>query len=245
MTEFVRAFMATLFGRGLLLLPLAAVLAFSCASKEKPLETDVSAPPAEQNSELAVPVPVEAVANTPEPVISKITADPTELNHKIHLLSSQITTNLKEYDPEMKSMVFTTIVDLDNLDNTSRFGRYVSERLIHEAHRAGYRVYEIRQAENILFMENKGEFHLTRKGSALLNKYRSDAVVVGTYSHVQDILTIHIRMLDHDTSRIISVGTATFMLKDDAFAQALINVKDIGAVETGTVVTLRPMGFSQ
>ena len=243
MIEALRTVAAGFSGRSLFLLPLVAFMSVSCASKEKPQESDVSAPAVEQQQP-AEPVAAEIVQEpeTPKP---KVVLDPTEFNHKVRLLASQITTNLKEYDPEMKSMIFTTIVDLDNLDTTSRFGRYVSERLVHEAHMAGYRVYEIRQAENILFMENKGEFHLTRKGTELLNKYRSDAVVVGTYSHIQDVLTIHIRMLDHDTSRIISVGTATFMLKDDAYANALINIKDMMDEETGTIVTLRPMGRMQ
>ncbi len=153
---------------------------------------------------------------------SKVRVAAEIFERKIMLLSSQLTSNLKEYDPEMKSLVVTTFVDMDDLSQTSRFGRYASERLVHEMHRAGYRVFEIRQSKNIEILEEKGEFHITRKSAELLNRYRSDAVIVGTYTCVNGELTLHARMLERDTSRVVSVAALSFHMNEDPYTEELL-----------------------
>ena len=147
-------------------------------------------------------------------------------NQKIYLLSSEISSNLKQYNPEISSVVVSTFVNLHDLESSSSFGRFVTERLVHEMHKGGYHVYEIRQAEKIVTVPRHGEFNITRRGEELMNSYSSDAVVIGTYTLVEDILTLHVRMLERKSSRVISVGSTAFNIGSDSYAYSLLDRDD-------------------
>lgn len=154
--------------------------------------------------------------------------DPEKINRKVTILATQLFSNLKQYSQENNAIVVTTFVDLDSFGSTNRFGRYISERLVYVLHKMGFQVFEIRQSKWIKVVKGRGEFHLTRNARELLNKYRSDAVVVGTYLRVNDKLTLHLRMLDRDTSRIVSVASMNFNLSEDHYLQKLISREDTG-----------------
>lgn len=145
------------------------------------------------------------------------------LNKQIKDLAKQISSNLKEYDRESSSIVVTNFVDIDNLSNTNSFGRYVTERLFHEFHQLGFRVFEMQQGKNIRMINLEGAFHLTRESRELLNSYRSDSVVVGTYSIVDNEVILHARLLEHDTSRVISVGSISIKLDINSVAARLVS----------------------
>lgn len=152
--------------------------------------------------------------------------NPEKINRKVTILATQLFSNLKQYSQENNAVVVTTFVDMDSLGNTNRFGRYVAERLVYVLHKMGFQVFEVRQSKWIKVVKNRGEFHLTRNARELLNKYRSDAVVVGTYVLVNNELTLHLRMLDRDTSRILSVASMNFNLNEDNYLKKLISIED-------------------
>lgn len=154
--------------------------------------------------------------------------DPEKINRKVTILATQLFSNLKQYSQENNAIVVTTFVDMDSFGSTNRFGRYISERLVYVLHKMGFQVFEIRQSKWIKVVKGRGEFHLTRNARELLNKYRSDAVVVGTYLRVNNELALHLRMLDRDTSRIVSVASMNFNLSEDHYLQKLISREDTG-----------------
>jgi TolB-like protein len=198
-----------------------AVAEASAVSEAVAPEGAVSAAPkgvADKTVETAIPL-----GTAPQ---SEAVRSAHKFNHKILLLASEITANLKEYDPELEAVVVTSMVDLDVFESTNQFGRYVTERLIYEMHRSGYRVYEMRQSKSIDFVSKRGEFQLTREGKELLNRFRSDAVIVGTYSFVNGILSLHTRMVEYETSRVISVASLEFDIIEDLYTKSLYEITD-------------------
>jgi len=161
---------------------------------------------------------------------------PDKLNQKVTMLATQLFSNLKDYDYKTRSLVVTTFVDMDSLNRTSRFGRYVSERLGQILHKMDFLVFEIRQAKWIRVIKKMGEFNLTREAKALFNRYRADAVIVGTYILVDGELTLHVRMLERDTSRVVSVASETFRLADDPYLKKLIVHEEVTGVEVKTAL---------
>ncbi|MFQ5431188.1 MAG: FlgO family outer membrane protein [Nitrospinota bacterium] len=157
---------------------------------------------------------------------NKVEMSPDNLNKHIDSVAKQLFDNLQGFSHETSPVVVTTIVELDSLGGTSQFGRYVSERLVYVLHNMGFQVFEIRQSKMIKVLKRKGEFHLTREASELLNRFRSDAVIVGTYLLVDEELSMQVRMLDRDSSRIISVASAEFKLGDDPFLRRIIIRED-------------------
>jgi hypothetical protein len=155
-----------------------------------------------------------------------IEMSPDNLNKKVDLIAKQLFDNLKGFSHETSPVVVTTFVELDSLGGTSQFGRYVSERLVYVLHNMGFQVFEIRQSQLVKVVKRKGEFHLTREARELLNRYRSDAVIVGTYLLVDGELSLQVRMLDRDSSRIVSVASTEFNLDEDPFLRRIIIRED-------------------
>lgn len=152
-------------------------------------------------------------------------------NARTASLASQLSGYKQNYDTSVHTVAITTFVDLGHLNGGSFFGRQVSERLSHTLQTAGYRVFELRMGKNVGVVENSGEFVLTRKLDGLAAPYKPDAVVVGTYQMVGSVVTVHARLLDADTARVISVATADFRTDDDPYTAALLNKDEEAAMD--------------
>ncbi len=131
-----------------------------------------------------------------------------------------------------------TFVDIDNLYNTSTFGRVVSEQLMSELAMRGYTVIEMRQAEALQVMDRKGEFGLSRDTNTLRESHEVAALVVGTYAISPLRVYINARLIDPTTSIVTSVGSVemektkeiTRMLRSHSFPPSLerIPVRRLG-----------------
>lgn len=173
--------------------------------------------------------------------LKDVDMSPDNLNKNVDSIAKQLFDNLKGFSLENSPVVVTTFVDLDSLGGTSQFGRYVSERLVYVLHNLGFQVFEIRQSKFIKVLKRKGEFNLTREARELLNRYRSDAVIVGTYLLVGKELSLQVRMLDRDSSRIISVASAEFKLDDDPFLRRIIVREDAHTDVSTSLVPLEEL----
>ncbi len=180
-----------------------AILAVSCQNNPYYESSTANTVPEKVPSQ-AAQLQVEVTPPAQMEPVKFVSTD--ELRKEIKDLAGQIKRNLSEFDLSENSVVVTTFVDVNSLSTSSAFGRYITEQLIFELHNFKYHVFEMRQAEKIEIIHEKGEFYLTRAVGKLLNTYRSDAVIVGTYSVLDGEVTVHARALEHDTSRIISVA---------------------------------------
>lgn len=101
----------------------------------------------------------------------------------------------------------TTFVDLDDLNQSSTFGRVVGEQLISELAMRGYNVIEIRMAEAMQIMDHKGEFGLSRQMPLLKDSQQLSALVVGTYVVSPQRVYLNTRVIDPASATIISAGS--------------------------------------
>lgn len=114
----------------------------------------------------------------------------------------------------------TTFVEIDNLYQSSTFGRILAEQLISELSMKGYNVTEIRLSDAVQIMESEGELGLSRQTDVLKPQQHLSGLVVGTYAVSNDNVFINARLIDPSSSRIISVGSVE-MRKDKEIAQLL------------------------
>jgi len=155
-----------------------------------------------------------------EPVMSGDSTDRI-LSIKISKLARDVIRNLKSGTTE-RSIIVTTYVDLDHLNRTNSFGRYVTEKLMGELSNRGFGVIEVRVAKELLVSPNIGAIAMTRNMEDMLNKYKADAMIVGTYQKIDDVVKVHTRMIIADNQEIISVASTEIKSgKDDKFMQAL------------------------
>lgn len=140
-------------------------------------------------------------------------SDIEALENKILNVAHDLNNRVEEFNPEEKTVAVTTFVDLDNLDSSSSFGRFIAERLSMELHKLGFNVRELRQRKSIEFKKEKGEFSLSRKSADLMKNFQVDAILVGTYLMVGDEVVVNAKLIDVDSSRVISVGHMIANLK--------------------------------
>ena len=101
----------------------------------------------------------------------------------------------------------TTFVDVNNLYDSSTFGRLISEQLMSELAMRGYKVIELRQAEAMQIMHGQGEFLLSRELPALRKFQDVSGLVVGTYVASPERVYLNARLVHPRNSSIISVGS--------------------------------------
>ncbi len=102
-------------------------------------------------------------------------------------------------------ILVTTPVNNDNLNETSSFGRSFQNNLVAAFAGRGYAVKELKLRRNLLVELQKGEFMLTRNLPEMAPLQRAQAVVVTTYTLVNRILYLSVRMVSPQTQSIRGV----------------------------------------
>lgn len=105
-----------------------------------------------------------------------------------------------------RRLLLTTVVDLDNFNEPTRFGRTLSEALSTSLFRHGFGVVEIRKASDILIRDNRGELMLTRDVRFLAGQQQAEAILVGTYSLTPGTVILNLKLIDAGSQEVMSVA---------------------------------------
>lgn len=103
-------------------------------------------------------------------------------------------------------LILTTIVDLDNLYATTRFGRTLTEALSTSLFRHGFGVVEVRKSAELLIRDNSGELMLTRDAGLLARQQQAAAILTGTYSLTPGTVILNLKLLDAASQQVLSVA---------------------------------------
>jgi hypothetical protein len=151
---------------------------------------------------------------------------PAELfNRKIHESAIELVGGIRDFDPTEKMVAMATFVDLDKVEDTTSFGRYVAERMGQELHKLGFKILELRQRKDLEMIHDKGEFILSRRSAELLKNAKIEAVVAGTYAIVGDEVVVNTRFLWVDTTRVMSVSQIVADISGDSAVSSLLRRK--------------------
>jgi len=155
-----------------------------------------------------------------EPILIQPSGTPSgQFNSGLIFIAEQIDRNASSDDRQL-STVFNTIVDLNNLSETSPFGRLVGEHLIHELQVRGWPVSDIRLSKNLI-INDSGEFSLSRDLKRIRDLMPAVNVVTGTYTSTRDGILVNVRVLNLETGRIVSSAQTRFV--KDKFMSALVD----------------------
>ena len=103
-------------------------------------------------------------------------------------------------------LLFTTLVNLDDLRQTSKFGRTLSESLATQLFKHGYGVVELRKTTNIMLQAKNGEMVLSRDAARLAGRYEANAIVAGTYAMTPNTVILNVKLLDVHSEEVLSVA---------------------------------------
>lgn len=114
-----------------------------------------------------------------------------------------------------KPVVVATIVNVDSLTESSRFGRNLSEQVSAKLTRMGYSVIELKLRENIFIKQSEGELLLSREVREVSQSHKADTVVVGTYAEGRDYIYVNLKAVNVHENLIIAAHDYALPLDDD------------------------------
>lgn len=122
-------------------------------------------------------------------------------------IASQLVANYRPGGrPQGVRVLLATVVELDDLYATSRFGRTLTESLATQLFRHGLEVEEVRKTAELMIKDPGGELVLSREVAKLAGQHQVNAVVAGTYSLTPKTVIVNIRMLDAASQAVLSVA---------------------------------------
>ncbi len=121
-------------------------------------------------------------------------------------LATQLTTSLRQPFGEGGRLILSSMVNIDDLYQTSRFGRTLTEALATRLFKHGFGVVEVRKAHELLIKERGGELMLSRDAKILATENKATAIVTGTYSLTPKSVIINVRFLDAGNQNVLSVA---------------------------------------
>ena len=101
-------------------------------------------------------------------------------------------------------VLVASFVNLDNLNESSTFGRVVSEQIASRFNQKGYSTIELKLRTNIFIKEGSGEFLLSREMAEISTKHRAQAVVVGSYAVASNRVYLTARVINVNDGRVLS-----------------------------------------
>jgi len=101
-------------------------------------------------------------------------------------------------------IIVATLVKLDNLSESSNFGRLVSQQVAARFSQLNYPVPELKLRGEIFVRAAQGELLLSRDIQDIVAAHHAQAVVVGTYAVAATYVHVNLELVDAITRQIIS-----------------------------------------
>ncbi|WP_198304612.1 FlgO family outer membrane protein [Arcobacter vandammei] len=140
--------------------------------------------------------------------MNKYVTSQTTLEATIASLSTQLMQNQKINTD--KPVLITSFVRLDQLKETSEFGRVLGESLINDLSNRGFNVIEYR-GQMAVSINEKGEYFISRKPHEIKSSAPNTYVVVGTYSRQAGKVILNARIIDNISGKIITSARSTYL----------------------------------
>jgi len=121
----------------------------------------------------------------------------------------------------------TSFVNLDNLNETSAFGRLIGEQIASRFSQHGYKVIEIRLSNGkVLVQEKSGELALSRDMNKISKHHDAQAIIVGTYCIVENRAFLSTRLVSTLDNSILSSYNFSIKMGDLLKTLAQKNLSD-------------------
>jgi len=123
-------------------------------------------------------------------------------------------------DPGAPVLV-SSVVNIDSLEKSSTFGRYLAELIASNFVNLDYQVKEVKLRRSLFVKQEKGEFLLSRDVHKLTAQYDAQAVVVGTYAIGKHTVHLNIRLIDAESGLVMSSYVTVFPLGSETRSMLL------------------------
>jgi TolB-like protein len=107
-------------------------------------------------------------------------------------------------------LLIATMVNIDSLNQSSRFGRLISEQIATRLTQLGYNVVEMKLRNDVYIREGAGELLLSRDVRDLSKNYNAQVVVVGNYAVAAGYVYLTLKAVTVTDNRV--VGAVNYLL---------------------------------
>jgi FlgO protein len=160
-------------------------------------------------------------------------------------VSSDVADELREKAtrsiPKNSLILVSTLLNVNDLQETSAFGRIISDQIASAFHNSGYRIIGMEMPIDLFVMKEGGVWHLSDEIKALLKPYNAAVIVGGVYAPGKRNTYVSLRIIDLFTKNIISSTDVAVPMGPDA-RKLLISDKLSPNVTTPPVV---PVGAAE
>lgn len=108
-----------------------------------------------------------------------------------------------QLDPAVR-MLAASFANIDNLSESSSFGRIASQQLVSAFAAEGYQFVELRLRNNVYVNQSQGEFLLSRSLTDISAEHNADVVLVGTYAIAERNIYVTARLIRTRDSIILA-----------------------------------------
>lgn len=161
---------------------------------------------------------LSAVENNVMMVMPDYDVNLINANHNaVDYLLAKLPVELSKDSP----ILIASFVSLDDLSESSTFGRVVSEQIASRFKQRDYNTIELKLRTKVFIRKGEGEFLLSRELSDISNKHRAQAVVVGTYAVASTKVYVTVRVIKVVDSQILSSYDYAIPIDRDVFKMLL------------------------
>lgn len=130
------------------------------------------------------------------------------------------------------SVIITTPVDLNNLEESNPVARQMQEELARWFIRAGYSVQEVRGGRALLMRPDTGELLLTRdRDLAASRNVKSALTMVATYSMTSRSIIFNVRLMQTGGNEVFAMSNITLPISGELRAMLGTNQSDTYLIE--------------
>ena len=166
------------------------------------------------------------------------------LNQVTTFLANQLANNRDIKNVSDSRIAVASFVNINNLDETNKLGMELAENLMHEMHVRGFGVVDFKTREALKVKAN-GDFVFSRDINELRKQYNIHYFLSGTISRNVDGAVINARLVQADTSLVVSTAQAFMSSRDlQRILSEQGNAIEKVVIERPVIPPLRPNSVS-
>jgi len=119
-------------------------------------------------------------------------------------------------------VLIATLTDVKSLEDSSLFGKTVSEQISSRLVQRGYKVVELKLRKDVLVNSERGELLLSRMAQDIAKEHNAQCAAVGTYSIGNYLIYVSVKIVRLSDNAIIS--TYNYKLPLGANNRQLLNL---------------------
>jgi hypothetical protein len=150
---------------------------------------------------------------------------------------AELNSRLNRKIPKNNLIVVSTLLNVDNLNKTSAFGRIVSDQIASAFHKDGHQIVGMELPIDLFIMKEDGTLQLTPETKKELKRYQAGVLVGGVYAPGKKNTYVSLRIVDLATKTVIS--SADFSVPMGPDAKFLTASKEVGSTAS-TEATAEP-----